>query len=376
MPLSISIPCIVFRQRPENPSQLFAIFSSSVADIQRWATIQRRHQVADGQQRRLSKAKINAITKFLRQDSRNNIAPALIIAIRPNKAVLDPPATDQNAKNNGFHTLQIELPANEECVYPGVVIDGQHRLLGLNGFNATAILPVVALLDAPDAEIAFQFIVINNKATRVASDLIRTLALDYQQHELTERLKKARVTLNSHLELVGILNSDSESPFFGIISLEEAGGDAASRYVLPAAIENAISVIENKNIPELADEDALLAFFMTLWQRIRNKWPDLWSVESKLMHKIGIVAMTSFISDALIHRYDYDGIDLTDSVVVGEETDVVLANQRREFWASDWRITLKDSASVRDKIVDSLVKVGRNERANVAWDQDLDLIAH
>jgi DGQHR domain-containing protein len=370
MSRQIDIPCILFQQRDGAQALRFALFATTPNELLKWASIQRRHEDEQGQQRRLSTAKIRAIAKFLQQDARNTIAPAITVAVRPGAVTVE-------ASNAGpaFVNLQLSVPDGAAPVLPAVVIDGQHRLLGLQEFNPNSRIAVTALLEADDTEIAFQFVVINNKATRVSSDLIRTLALDYHEQELSERLKNARVVLSSRLELVGILDNDVEGPFHGIIAFESANDDRELRTVLPAAIESAFAAIDDKNIPELHGDDALLAFFSTIWSRIKFKWPALWTSESRLLHKACIVAVTQFITDALIHRYDYDDLDVTNADRVATETDAILASQAEDFWTVEWKIALKDSKAVRDRIIESLMRIGRNMRANLPWEQDVDLVA-
>ena len=370
MPQRISIPCILFKQRDGAHALQFALFATTPGDLLSWASIQRRHEDERGQQRRLSTAKIRAIAKFLQQDERNTIAPAITVAVRPGTVTVE-----DDDSGRSFATLHLMLPDGEDPILPAVVIDGQHRLLGLREFEPDARIAVTALLEADDTEIAFQFVVINNKATRVSSDLIRTLALDYHAQELSERLKNARVVLSSRLELVGIMDSDIESPFHGIIAFESANSDQDARIVLPAAIESAFAAIDDKNIPELQGDDALLAFLSTIWSRIKLKWPDLWTIESRLMHKACIVAVTQFLTDALIHRYDYDGLDVTNSDLVAQETDTILASQAEDFWVVEWKIALKDSKAVRDRIIESLMRIGRNMRANLPWENDVDIVS-
>jgi DGQHR domain-containing protein len=373
----VSIPCLVFQQRLEQGSQRFAIFAATPFELLTWATIQRRSEHENGQQRRLSQAKIKAISKFLGQDPRNIIAPAITVAFRPGKVSLTGAGDEGHGGAPQFTTMQVEVPAagTDAGDFPAVVIDGQHRLLGLQEFNPQSKFPVVGLLETADIEIAFQFVVINNKATRVSTDMIRTLAIDYREQDLKQRLKDARVVLNSRLELVGFLDNDPESPFFGRIALEAIGIAGGDRVVPPAAIESAFAVIDAKNIPELSGDDALLAFFSTIWGRVKLKWPGLWQGNSRLLHKVSVVAMTQFLADALMHQYDYAGLDVTDSLAVSMATDQILCNQVEEFWTTEWRIELKDSKAMRERIIDGLLRIGRNVRSNVAWDQDVDLIA-
>jgi hypothetical protein len=116
--------------------------------------------------------------------------------------------------------LKIDVNADlDDIDKPGLVIDGQHRLLGMQRFHPDCKVCVVALLNVDDMEKAFQFLVINSKAAKVPTDHIRTLALDYQEDELAERLKTARVVLHDNLKYVGIMDTDEDSPFAGNIAL-------------------------------------------------------------------------------------------------------------------------------------------------------------
>ena len=260
-------------QRGNENAPKFALFAAPAGDIEKWAAIKRRTETVHGTQRALNKAKLNALNKFLGRDNRNTIPPAITITLRVDNANIQ---TIDAARN--FYVITLNVPEGvPDGEKPGLIIDGQHRLFGIKAHNPAYLVNVVALLNANDLETAFQFLVINNKVTKVQPDLIRTLALDYQEGDLADRLKTARLTLHANLPYVGLVDTDDDSPFRGIISLVAADGQQDQKFVPPAAIENAISIIQKKEVRELESDDALCEFFYAIWSSLKqNGWASLW----------------------------------------------------------------------------------------------------
>jgi hypothetical protein len=315
---------------------------------------------------------LSALNNFLVKDERNTVPPAITVTLR-----VAPEQVHTLDDANHFSTITFNVPENaDENEKPGLIIDGQHRLFGIAGFDPACPVNVVALLNADDLETAFQFLVINNKVTPVQPDLIRTLALDYTEGDLAVRLKTARLTLHANLPYVGIMDTDEESPFRGIIALVAAGEQIGGRFVPPAAIENAITIIQKKEVRELKSDDALCEFFYAIWSCLKEgEWTPLWEPTAKLMTKSGIIAMTSFVTDALIAKYDYAGdLDVSDPVKVREQVHLILEYQTPEFWKAEWTMKISDALVVRAKIIDSLTKIYRNLRAGAPWHEDVDLV--
>ena len=239
-----TIPCIIVDQRHNGAGPRFALFAAPAGEITQWAGIRRRNETTQGTQRALNKSKLSALRNFLVKDTRNTVAPAITITLHLG---LDQVQVVDEA--NHFSIITLNIPEGDgETEKPGLIIDGQHRLFGIAAYDPACPINVVALLNADDLETAFQFLVINNKVTPVQPDLIRTLALDYAEGALAERLKTARLTLHANLPYVGIMDTDEDSPFRGIISLVAAGEQTGQRFVSPAAIENAIAVIQKKEV--------------------------------------------------------------------------------------------------------------------------------
>ncbi len=137
---------------------------------------------------------------------------------------------------------------------------------------------VVAILGADDTEKAFQFLVINSKASKVSPDHIRALALHYEEGALKERLTTARLSLDPNVGFVGLVNDGEDGPFRGMISWPIT--PKGSRIVTPTAIEASIANIQQRKVRDFESDDVLLEFFYTIWRQIKARWPELWNADS------------------------------------------------------------------------------------------------
>ena len=170
MPETFSYPCIVYRQRTDNdqiPS--FCMFAAKVGEILQWADIKRLVDEPGAAQCAVNKAKVLAVRRFLELDDRNTIPTAIIVNLNLPKGVLEPIA-QAKAVAAEVQMLSIKVEKGHK---PGFIVDGQHRVLGIKEFDEDIVVNVVALLDADDMEVAFQCMVINNKAAKVSTDHIR-----------------------------------------------------------------------------------------------------------------------------------------------------------------------------------------------------------
>lgn len=364
--MSYTYPAIYTRQRlPDDGGVLLATFTAPVGEVVKWAAVERLTVSGEGHQRLRNEAKIRAIGRFLTLDSRNTIPTAITVALR-GLTLADEQQLDSCSS--------VEVPDSDPPA--GLVIDGQHRLFGMSAFDPSLRVNVVALINPSDEEIAFQFLVINNKASKVATDHLKLLALQYPEAALGERLKTARMTLGRHASLVGVVDNADDSPFYRAVEwpAEEIPGEKRTNLVLPAAVEQSIGTIAQKNLPDLADDDALLEFFFTLWRAVRDAWPSLWRSESKLLSKVGVVTLTTFVIDDLTPLADRGTIDLSDPSTVEAEVRSILDSLTPAFWTSEWTAKSLDTSAGRKIVVDALTQVRRNTRRGNPWYADVDLI--
>lgn len=364
--MTITYPAIFTRQRGDgDDGVLLATFTAPVGEVAKWASVERLNVDGKGHQRLKNQAKVRAIKRFLELDSRNTIPTAITVALR-DLDLTETPSLDSCSL--------IEIPVGESPI--GLVIDGQHRLFGMEAFDPNLKVNVVALINPTDEEIAFQFLVINNKVTKVSTDHLKLLALQYPEAVLGERLRSARMTLGRHASLVGVVDNSEDSPFYRAVEwpAEDVPGESRANLVLPAAVEQSLAVVAQKNLPDLADDDALLEFFFTLWRSVRDAWPSIWVPGSKLLSKVGVVTLTTFVVDDLTPLADRGSIDLADPDVVKAEVDQILEDLTPNFWTSEWAAKSLDTSAGRKLVVDALTQVRRNRRRDNAWYADVDLI--
>ena len=348
-------PAIYTRQRGSGDGNdvLLAIFTAPVGEVKRWAAVERLTVGGGGHQRLRNEAKVRAITRYLQLDSRNTIPTAITVALRNLRLSAEPDLDGCS---------EVEIPDSDEPI--GLVIDGQHRLFGMSAFDPQLRINVVALINPADEEIAFQFLVINNKASKVATAHLKLLALQYPEAELSDRLKTARMTLGRHASLVGVVDNAADSPFYRAVEwpAEEVPDEPRTNLVLPAAVEQGLGIIAQKNLPDLADDDALLEFFFTLWNAVKNVWPSLWRRDSKLLSKVGVVTLTTFVIDDLTPLADRGSIDLSDPAAVDVEVRDILTYLTPAFWTSEWTAKSLDTSAGRRLVIDALTQVRRNTR--------------
>jgi DGQHR domain-containing protein len=341
------------------------MFSAPAGEIASWADVERLGESEKGHQRRQNDSKVTAIARYLELEPRNTIPTAITIAIRTTSVPEDPEAVTTG-------TMCIEVNANEPK--PGLVIDGQHRLYGMDKFDSDMPVNVVAILNPDDAEIAFQFLVINNKATKVTTNHIKALSLQYNDTELEMRLRRtARMSLSKLTAVVGMLDFAPDSPFYGQVEWP-INTDASRHLVLPAALEAAVSYISMRKPPELADEEAVVDFFMTLWKQIRTEWAIAWHQESKLLSKAGLVAFTMFLVDDLLPLIERGYFSPTDLDATATEVQRTLASLEPNFWLVGWTARGLDTQAGRQVIMDALSKVRQNKRLGQSWYRDVPLI--
>lgn len=361
-----SYPAIYTRQRgPDSDGVLLASFTAPVGEVVKWASVHRLNVEGSGHQRLRNKAKVRAISRFLALDERNTIPTAITVALR---------GLEVDAAETLDACASISIPDRDEPI--GLVIDGQHRLFGMEEFDPSLKVNVVALINPSDEEIAFQFLVINNKVSKVSTDHLKLLALQYPEAALGERLRTARMTLGRHASLVGVVDNSEDSPFYRAVEwpVEEVAGETRSNLVLPAAVEQSLGAIAQKNLPDLADDDALIEFFFTLWRSVKDTWPTAWAKGGKLLSKVGVVTLTTFVVDDLTPLADRGTIDLADPDAVAVEVRQILDDLTPVFWTSEWTAKSLDTSAGRKLVVDALTQVRRNRRRGIPWYADVDLI--
>ena len=368
---TFTYPCLVYQQRSENEKiPRFCLFAAKVKDILEWADIKRLVDQSGAAQRSVNRAKVLAVRRFLELDARNTIPTAIIVNLNVPESALKP-LPQEEAGTDQVHMLSISADNAKKA---GVIVDGQHRVLGIAEFNPETVVNVVALLGADDMEAAFQFMVINNKAAKVSTDHIRALARDFKTEDLDHRLRTVRLNLDSRFEYVGIADADDMSPFRELV--DWPSNRTGRKVVKPAAIEGALADIERRKVREFYDQDTVIAYFFAIWNAVKSVWPSPWTEEtnSRLLSKVGIVCMSAYLTDALVAAYDWVKLDISDPGAVTNAVKELLSFQEEKFWSTGWTSTSLDTKAGRDIVLESLSLVARNKRATIPWYEDVAII--
>ena len=371
------------RKSPHSPS-LF-IFASNARDINEWATINRLKDRSGGTQRRLSESRVRAIHKFFSENEINTTPTGIIIAFKPGRTNFSPFDIGKVSCENDFiqwGTLSFdfdpEVPVQER---PAFVVDGQHRLIGMSQFMGED-LPVLvsAILDADDTEQAFQFIVINNKVSRVPTDLIRSLLVDFNENDLDARLKTARISMYQQAMLVATVDEDSESPFYHMVKWD-IRGDNVNLAIKPQAIESGFSYIRHV-FPRLdEDEDSLIDFFFGIWLGIKNVYEELWNnTDNRLFENAGFKTFTSYITDqiAVLVRSGINVVNVVniyDPKSVTNFAETIAKQVPVDFWKSTWIGKSLDTSSGRELIDDQINKIRQNIIDDLPWWTNLTIVS-
>jgi DGQHR domain-containing protein len=356
---------IVFHQRQDGQGPLLAMFTAPAGEVASWADVDRLGPTnPQGPQREPKKSRIASIRRFFELDPDNTIPTAIVVGLRG--------VTFEGEGN----VRKIRFQTHEGQSHPGLIIDGQHRMRGLQAVGPQTTVPIVAVVEASDLEMAFQFLVINNKSAKVPPDHIRALALNYEDERLEDRLKSARLALNANLASVGVLDEDPDSPFRGIIAWPN--NPENQRIVAPAAIEAMASEAKSLGFGELEDLDSLNAFLIAMWSVIREEWPDLWITNSKLLSKVGLTCVTKFVADTFKswarNPRLRNLVDPGDPEKVQEVTRDVLATLDPQFFEAQWASTSYDTRAGRDLVSNDLVTLSFNKSNGEPWHNGLKII--
>jgi DGQHR domain-containing protein len=373
-----------FHQRTSEDAPVFFVFSASAKEVIKWATINRLKDRQGGTERRLSESRVRAIEKFFREDPINTTPSSIILAFTPGSTTFTP--LEQNEaiqKSCDTHGLELgilsfnydpKLPIVER---PAFVVDGQHRLTGMSKFSSEDLpILVLAILNADSTEQAFQFVVVNNKVSRVPTDLLRSLLVDFNKENLEKRLKSARVSLQSQaVMLVATIDEDQDSPFLHMVKWD-LRGDKPDLAIKPQAIEASLAYIRHI-FPRLDyDEDSLIDFFFALWEGIKREYVNLWNqVENRLFDNAGFRAFTEYVSDQIsaISLND-ESVDLYDTEFVKNQSQRIASQVPIDFWLANWVGKSLDTSSGRELIKDEIQKIRRNKKDGRNWWEELSLV--
>lgn len=372
---------LVYKQRL-TANQFYCVFTAKVGEVNLWARVDRLSpDNKTGVQRQKKDSRVEAVARFLKADDRNTIPTSIVVALPLDAiSVSGSPPADVGIISS---VKKVEIKVDEILGRPGLIIDGQHRTLGMSQFDPGMPVNIVAIIGAPDEEIAFQFLVINNKVSKVSPDHIKALKLVYMDSQLGARLtKSARIKTTGTPAHLDIIDSDEFSPFIGMVRWPRNEVDPKKNRTIPSnAFEASLLYIAGKRIDsgqseELTNPDFVVDFFLAIWRVVKEKWPDLWSdSSSKLLSKVGIIALTRYIVNTVVIWADGPGggNDLSDLDSIEPMVTFILERQEAAFWTTEWDASGLDTRAGWDLVIQSLERISTNKKHNLPWNDGLTL---
>ena len=358
-------PAFKFRQRGDAAPDL-VVFCAPVGKIGEFATVEELTPTTRGPQREQKEARVVAIKKFLDADPKNTIPTALILAFAPGKA---------RFKSTGGGTLAVDWESGPAAT----IVDGQHRLAGIESYDPMMEVAVVGLLEADQVERAFQFLVINNKSSKVPTTHTKALLAKMKATPLAKRLKGARLSFDADgIKDVDLVNSDRESPFYNAVDWTTT--PKAGRLVQATAIELSLSYLSGLQLAEFDDRDVRRSVFLTIWKTVKSTWPTLWKKDSRLVSKVGIFCLTRFVVDRISQWADSDELDIevTNLAEIETQTTKILHYMDQRFWTAPWSDKSSggfDTNQGRDRVLAALTQLYRNGRKDLDWYTDIDIVS-
>ncbi len=284
--------------------QNFSFSTRPAGEILQWSAIKRLEEIAGAPQRQPSPAKVRAIRRFLETDARNTIPTSVILTLdlAPGQLVL----RDQDSS---FAVLEFDFNAGD--VRPGLVIDGQHRLMGIESFGYETQVNVVAILGANDEEKAFQFLVINNKASKVSVDHIRALALHYERRSIAKAPDYSASQSKSECGFRWTCQRwRGQSISWNYLLAHHAAGK--SHCDANCDRNNRFGYIQQQKVRDFVDDDVRVGIFL------RHLAKDKSDVARALVSGVSsaeqgcVICMTQYMTDALVAQYDLGRLNISD----------------------------------------------------------------
>tara|TARA_B100001063_G_C16777720_1_gene567109 strand:- start:1178 stop:2311 length:1134 start_codon:yes stop_codon:yes gene_type:complete len=350
---------ILLEQRPNNnPIKCFT-YITTVKELLEYCTVARQNDGQEtGYQRIIKPAKVKAISKFMEINEYNIIPNSLIIAFGKefNYTI--------SSSNN---KLTINYEDADSIEKKALIIDGQHRLYGLDHFSPDSKIIVTAMLDISNIDQAFQFVVINNKSQGARPvDIKAVINAEPFKKPLRDRFIEVGIRYGNTATVLDYFSKHADSPFKDLLDWD-LNLSNKRRIIQVQAIED-IYKYSLQKISDFQDEDSLaFSFISNLWRIIKDLYPNAWdksvktkNKESNLLMKATMISVSQWLIDEAKAAQKYTGFSFLDTDLENIKTEIIdkslLSKLPEDFWIREWKGGLDTSAG-RDMIKNSIEKV-------------------
>ncbi len=281
---------------------LFGADIHRIADISR---IRREDHELKGFQRREIREHVNQITAFL--DSGPVLFPnAVILALAPEVDFASARGRSPGNMCEVGDAGTLTIPIYPEGRRAAWIVDGQQRSLALAAAKDHSIaVPVIGFVSDELETQREQFILVN-KAKPLPTRLINELL-----PEVSVLLPRDLAARQLPSVLCEALNTDPNSPFFGLIKRESDRSGIVTDNALIDAMKvslkaSAGALGQFKGNGSGNDAEAMYDTLLLYWSAVKEAFPEAWGkapANSRLMHSAGIRAMGALM-DPLMLKLD------------------------------------------------------------------------
>jgi len=291
--------------------ELYAFFipGAKLLEIAKISRISRDDQKQlKGFQRKEIKTHVNRITEYL--DRGNVLFPnAIILAMTSEfNFKLSKGRKPWGMVDSGeIGILEMPIPKNDEPV--AWIVDGQQRSIALSkSKNSSVPVPVIAFV-SDNIEVQREQFILVNKARPLPTRLINELLPTVQPFNLPRDLAPRRIPS----ELCNLLNSDRNSPLYGLIKRVSTDdnnlgviNDTSLIKVMKHSIRSPLGALSPFKGNEMEEPNIgkMYNTMILFWTSVSRTFPEAWGLQptkSRLMHSAGIEAM-GFLMDRIMSR--------------------------------------------------------------------------
>lgn len=359
-------------QRKDSTDLKFYLFHAPASELYQWGLIDRTSpDNPKAIQRRLNKTKVLRIKEFLSYEKHTNTIATSVVIVFNKGSVKFVPAKKTTANNGGQGTLEVSWTTKGPA---GVIVDGQHRVIGAHEYTDEDIhLNVVGITGADDTEGAFQFLVINNNSSKVSSNQVKALFTSYKEEELLRRMLDSGSTNVDEGKITALDYFDGgiDSPFKKQLKwVKNSDG-----FVVPNALEAGLNEVQNRsNLLSVVDLE--LDTFVGIWAAIKEVWGSLWNGETHLLEKASVQALTAFICENLENQLNFGDVDVdyTDPSALRTSALRILKNLDPNFFEVEWAKTGLDTRAGHELLVGDLKQMASNVRKKAPWYSALETV--
>jgi hypothetical protein len=273
---------------------------------------------------------------------------------------------------------------------PGLIIDGQHRVLGAkNVSDHDVMLPVVVMLGLPHQEQVFQFYVLNSKAKPLRpTELRRIVSTSLTNSEIEGLYNRFRNTGLDPEEARWTyqMHNSPHSVFRGLIDfgfgnvgeiIPENVTDQLVRSFMKMPRSRYASLMDSVR-KRWDDDDERLQIFFDLWKAVSNVYADAWdealvaAKQGKLKQiftKVALLTLQKFLLDrfvtALPFRERGAPPPFQDEVSTKGMVVSTLENLPSKFFMQEWKMKQMDTSAGREQLYDQMSKAWDNQGRNI-----------